>query len=267
MTDSFERTIDYLRLSVTARCNMNCDYCRRAEGGEEMTLGEIRRIVRLFSMCGIKKIRLTGGEPLIRDDVCDIIGICKAAADEVALTTNGILLPEMAASLKAAGLDRVNISIDSLTGGVPAGVDAAIEAGLTPVKINTVLMKGVNDGEIANFIKLTKEKDVHVRFIEYMPMGEKDLYVSAQGIKRGEKISCITSVSKPFCEHCNRVRVTPDCKIRLCLGNNLEIDLRELMKSDDETATQQIEAFVKQKPQRGFCGDFLSNRGMGNIGG
>lgn len=268
MTDSFGRVIDYLRLSVTARCNMNCDYCKRAEGGVEMTPEEIRRIVRLFVLCGIRKIRLTGGEPLIRDDICEIIRICRAQVPEVALTTNGMLLPDMAEKLKAAGLHRVNISVDSLSGGIPAGIDAAIKAGLTPVKINTVLMKGVNDGEIENFVRLTEQKSVQVRLIEYMPMGgEKDLYISAQDVKHSDKINCITSVSRPFCAQCNRVRVTPDCKIRLCLGNNLEIDLRKILENSDETAVAQIQAAIKQKPQKGFCAGFVSSRGMGNIGG
>jgi cyclic pyranopterin phosphate synthase len=268
MKDSFGRTVDYLRLSVTARCNMNCGYCKSSEGGAEMSSGEIARIVKLFTLCGINKIRLTGGEPLVREDICEIVKICKAFVDDVVLTTNGVLLPEIASELKSAGLNRVNISVDSLSGGVPPGVDAAIEAGLTPVKINAVLMRGVNDNEIESFAELAESRSIQVRFIEYMPMGvKKNLYTPVPSVKYSDKISFITPVSHPFCDRCNRVRVTPDCKIRLCLGNNLEMDLREVLRQGDNGAIEAIQAFIKQKPLRGFCEGFITNRGMGNIGG
>jgi cyclic pyranopterin phosphate synthase len=199
----------------------------------------------------------------------------------------------------------VNISIDSLDPGkykqiaradslndALAGVDAAIDAGLTPVKINTVLMHGVNDNEIDDFIALTKDRDVQVRFIEYMPMGRQHegRYISAREIVKARpqlqkydetkgvealyhidghkgKIGFITPVSRPFCEKCNRIRVTADAKIRHCLGNNLETDLREILKEDDQTAQELIQAAAFQKPIKGFCNGFETNRGMGNIGG
>ena len=308
MIDKLGRTIDYLRLSVTSKCNLNCTYCKHAaEGDSLLTLDEIKRIIRLFAESGIHKIRITGGEPLVRDDIFEIIQICKSTEGihDIALTTNGILLPDMAAELKAAGLSRVNISIDSLDprqykqiaradrlGDALDGVDAAIEAGLTPVKINTVLMHDVNDHEIDDFIALTKDRDVQVRFIEYMPMGKKHegRYISAKEIVSARpqlqkydetegvetlyqidghkgKIGFITPVSRPFCEKCNRIRVTADAKIRHCLGDNLETDLREILKEDDQTAQRLIQETTSQKPIKGFCNGFVTNRGMGNIGG
>jgi cyclic pyranopterin phosphate synthase len=309
ITDNFGRTIDYLRLSVTDRCNLNCAYCHHSAGGGEnlLTLAEISKTVRLFAECGIRKIRLTGGEPLVRDDIFEIVRICKETEGirEITLTTNGILLPEMARGLKAAGLDRVNISIDSLDPqqykqiaradslrDALSGVDAAINAGLKPVKLNTVLMSGVNDHEIDSFIALTKDKDVQVRFIEYMPMGEahKGKYISAEQVVSARpqlkkydetkgvetlyyidghkgKVGFIAPVSQPFCERCNRIRVTADCKIRHCLGDNLETDLREILKEENQTALKLIQAAIEEKPSKGFCRGFVTNRGMGNIGG
>jgi len=308
MKDKIGRTIDYLRLSVTNKCNLNCTYCKHSEGwGDILTLDEIKRIIRLFAASGIRKIRLTGGEPLVRDDILGIIQACKDTEGirDIALTTNGILLPEMAAELKAAGLSRVNISIDSLDprkykqiaradslNDALAGVDAAVEAGLTPVKINTVLMHDVNDHEIDDFIALTKDGDVQVRFIEYMPMGKQHegRYISAEEVVRARpklqkyderkgvetlyqieghkgKIGFITPVSQPFCEKCNRIRVTADAKLRHCLGDNMETDLREILKEDDQTAQELIQTAAFQKPTKGFCSGFVTNRGMGNIGG
>ena len=307
--DRLGRTIDYLRLSVTDKCNLNCEYCRHSEtaGAQILTFEEIERIVNLFAKCGIRKIRLTGGEPLVREDILEIIGICRKPKEvkDVALTTNGILLKGMAAKLKAAGLDRVNISIDSLSAGkykriaradslghALEGVDAAMDAGLAPVKINTVLMHGINDDEIDDLIKLAENRDVQVRFIEYMPMGKhhEGRYISLSEIiserpylkKASESagvetlyridgykglVGFITPVSRPFCENCNRIRITPDARIRHCLGNNMEADLRGILKENDETAEKLIRETIAKKPERGFCGGFETNRGMGSIGG
>ena len=323
MTDKLGRTIDYLRLSITSKCNLNCAYCKHssADGESMLTLEEMKRIIKLFAKCGIRKIRITGGEPLVSDEVFEIIRICKESGEirDIALTTNGILLPKMAKELKLAGLDRVNISIDSLNSGkykqiaradslaeALLGVDAAIDAGLVPVKINTVLMHDVNDDEIDDFISLAKDRDVQVRFIEYMPMGKQHegRFISAEEVlstrpqlkrcdeadgtkladgvtRKGTdgvetlyqidgykgKIGFITPVSSPFCEKCNRVRITADAKIRHCLGDNLETDLREILKEEDEMATELIKAAIALKPEKGFCSGFATNRGMGNIGG
>ena len=292
MNDNFGRIINYLRLSVTDRCNLDCSYCKRAASKTQnlMTLDEIQKITRLFAEIGIRKIRLTGGEPLTRTDICEIIYICKNTEGirEVAMTTNGILLsPEKAKELRNAGLDRVNISIDGLDPGkykqiaragsltaALSGINASLAAGLAPIKINTVLMRGVNDGDIERFIALTDDRDVRVRFIEYMPMGGKaeESYISAEEVinarpwlKNHDKVEFICSVSQPFCNQCNRVRVTADCKLRLCLGNNLEFDLREMLLRDN--AAELLRNAIAQKPQRGFCDGFVTNRGMGNIGG
>jgi len=309
MIDKQGRTIDYLRLSVTNKCNLNCAYCKHSGDNEEvLSIDEIKKIINIFARAGIRKVRLTGGEPLVREDIFEIIKTCSDTEGirDIALTTNGILLPKMAQKLKEAGLHRVNISIDSLEHGkykkiaradnlgeALAGVDAAAEAGLAPVKINTVLMQGVNDNEIDNFIALTKDKDVQVRFIEYMPMGKKHdgHYISAEeivsqrphlqieGSSNGVaetlyridghvgKVGFITPISRPFCENCNRVRITADCKIRHCLGDNMETDLREILSLDDKTAEETIKAAVEKKPTKGFCSGFVTNRGMGNIGG
>ena len=308
MIDKQGRTINYLRLSVTNKCNLNCAYCKHSADIEDvLSMDEIKKIVKLFSKVGIHKVRLTGGEPLVRDDIFEIVKICKEAEGirDIALTTNGVLLPKMAKQLKQAGLHRVNISLDSLESGkyqkiaradslneVLAGVDAAIEAGLTPVKINTVLMHGVNDNEVDNFIALTKDRDVRVRFIEYMPMGKENdgRYISAEEIlsqrphlqicEEGEgvetlyqvqgykgKVGFITPVSRPFCENCNRIRITADCKVRHCLGDNTETDLREILMADDAAAEAMIKVAAEKKPARGFCSGFVTNRGMGNIGG
>jgi len=314
MKDKLGRTINYLRLSITNKCNLNCAYCKHSTAPPEsiLTLDEMRRVIRLFAKCGISKIRITGGEPLVSDDVFEIVKICKESPEirDITLTTNGILLQKAAKELKAAGLDRVNISIDSL---IPkkykqiaradslaealAGVDAAVDAGLLPVKINTVLMSGVNDDEIDDFISLTKDRAVQIRFIEYMPMGKEHdgKFVSAEEVlstrqhlqKCDEtegvetegvetlykidghkgKVGFITPVSRPFCENCNRVRVTADGKIRHCLGDNLETDLREILKESDEDALTLIQNTIALKPEKGFCGGFNTSRGMGNIGG
>ena len=256
MIDKHGRIINYLRLSVTARCNKDCAWCRRSDGADEMTVGEIERIASLFSMCGIQKIRLTGGEPLIREDIRDIVKACRPYVNELALTTNGELLGEKAAELKAAGLDRVNI-------GGTTGIDAAIKAKLRP-KINAVL---TGDTDVDGLIKLAADKNIEIRFIEYMPMGRgEDLYVPATHIDT-KNVGLITPVSAPFCGTCNRLRVTPDCKIRLCLGNNLETDLREILRHNDSAAINLIKKFAQQKPEKGFCDGFVTNRGMGNIGG
>lgn len=310
MKDHFGREIEYLRLSVTDKCNLNCSYCKRTVNKERglISFSEIERIVRLFSILGIHKIRLTGGEPLVREDLSGIIRLCKNTDGirEVALTTNGILLAEKAETLKKSGLDRVNISIDSLDqkkykeitransiNKVLEGIDAAIIAGLNPVKINVVLIRGVNDDEIDLFIDMTKSREIEVRFIEYMPMGgdvtnghitESEVVGARPYLKKYDnvpsqvanryqidgyqgKIGFISPVSRPFCETCNRIRVTADCKIRYCLGNNNEVDLREILQESDQVALKIIKSSIIHKPQKGFCSGFTTNRGMGNIGG
>lgn len=192
LIDRFERTLNYLRLSVTDQCNLRCTYCMPDKGiplirpDDIMTKQEILAIAKAFIDLGVTKIRLTGGEPTLRRDLPEIIRALKAmGVHEIAMTTNGVLLPQKAAEYKAAGLDRVNISLDTLnpdkyreiTRGaeisqVMAGIKKALEVGLVPIKINIVLMRGFNDDEVKDLIELTKNPNINVRFIELMPMGQ-----------------------------------------------------------------------------------------------
>lgn len=208
MKDGFGREINYLRISITDRCNFRCKYCMPEKGVELKThedilsFEEIIQFVKAVAPLGITRVRVTGGEPLIRKGVIDFIKKLKSikGIKDVSMTTNGSLLPDMAQYLKKAGLDRVNISLDSLKPNrfreitrcgelskVLEGIGAALEVGLTPVKINCVVVKGFNDDEIMDFVNLTQEHPLYVRFIELMPLGEKDLgkdcFISAQNIK------------------------------------------------------------------------------------
>lgn len=192
LTDPFGRLHDYLRISVTDRCNLRCIYCMPAEGmqfqpqDEIMSYEEISAVVKALAPLGLRKVRLTGGEPLVRKDLEQLVAMIAAipGIDDISLTTNGLMLPAKASLLKQAGLSRVNISLDSLKqdrfsmitrGGdvakVLRGIEAAHAAGLSPIKLNVVLMKGINDDEIKDFISLTLNSPLNVRFIEYMPIG------------------------------------------------------------------------------------------------
>jgi len=191
MTDPFGRTIDYLRVSVTDRCNFRCVYCMPAQGfpatpkEEQLSADEIIRLVRIGASLGIRKVRLTGGEPLLRNDICDIVAAISEmdGIEDLSCTTNGFLLSEKAASLAHAGLQRVNVSLDTLRQekfesiarrgslqSVLDGIRAAQEAGLHPIKLNAVAMKGINDCEAVDFAEWTIDEDVHIRFIELMPI-------------------------------------------------------------------------------------------------
>ncbi|NLI53366.1 MAG: GTP 3',8-cyclase MoaA [Clostridiales bacterium] len=193
MNDQFGRNITYLRLSLTERCTLRCAYCRAGEGvcpkKSELTRGDFLRIVRAFASLGVDKVRLTGGEPMLRRDLLEIIRDIRAVEGirEIVMTTNGQHLPGMSRALKEAGLDRLNISLDSLrperyaeiTGGgslerVLTGIEETLAEGFSPVKLNVVLLRGQNDDEVGDFIELTKHRPVYVRFIEYMPLGETD---------------------------------------------------------------------------------------------
>ncbi|MDI6709162.1 MAG: GTP 3',8-cyclase MoaA [Thermoanaerobacterales bacterium] len=206
MLDKFERAITYLRISVTGRCNMRCFYCRPGGGGEPgepgLPAGDIVRIVRAGTRVGIRKIRLTGGEPLVRPDIVSLTAALSAlpGIDDIALTTNGALLARYAQELKEAGLRRVNISLDTLRPerftsitragrwqDVWSGVEAALVHDFSPVKLNVVVLRGHNEDEVADFARLAREYPLHVRFIELMPIGEgsaftSELYVSADEI-------------------------------------------------------------------------------------
>ena len=193
LQDSFGRIHDYIRISVTDRCNLRCVYCMPAEGmefaphDEIMSYEEIAQVLKVLAPMGMRKVRLTGGEPLVRKDLHKLVSMISAidGIDDIALTTNALLLDKQAQALKDAGLNRINISLDSLRadrfsmitrGGdvnkVLKGIEAATAAGLAPIKLNVVLMKGINDDEIKDFIAMTIDQPLHVRFIEYMPIGQ-----------------------------------------------------------------------------------------------
>ena len=315
MIDNFGRDIDYLRISVTDLCNLRCVYCMPEEGVDKLdhndilTVEEIEKIALAAAELGVKKIRLTGGEPLVRKGIMDIVRrISKIEGiREVALTTNGTLLAKKAAELKKAGLSRVNISFDAFDsdtyrevtrGGevsdVMAGIKAAIDAGLTPIKLNAVLMGGVNDSFIKPLIAMTEEADFRVRFIEIMPIGEcsrwnKERFVSIEKVleeepsleyfgtdgvsklyrKPGSKgsVGLISPISNHFCPSCNKVRVTADGKLKPCLHSAEEISLKGLSGNE---LVETIRTAILSKP---FQHELVtekcsrSQRGMSAIGG
>ncbi len=281
MKDQFGRSIEYLRISVTDRCNFRCAYCMPVEGlpwlpkSEILSYEEITEVVRQLAPLGLRRLRITGGEPTIRPDLARLIEMLRRVdgIEDIALSTNGVKLPQLAGTLRAAGLDRVNISADSLQperivriarrdlGFDPVkAAQAATEAGLGPVKINVVVMRGVNDDEIADFAALTREHPWHVRFIELMPVGDlRELTMEhvvpsdevlarvatlgalapAAGPPRGNgpaeyyrlpgaagSIGVITPMTHTYCGSCNRVRLTADGRLRTCLFGDHEVDLR-----------------------------------------
>lgn len=316
MNDRFGRTISYLRLSLTERCTLKCAYCRAGEGEcpkkSELTKDEFLRIVSAMVALGVTKVRLTGGEPMLRRDLLDIISGIRAieGIEEITMTTNSQHLPGQSRALKAAGLDRLNISVDSLkperytalTGGgsldkVLTGIYEALDAGFSPVKLNAVLLRGTNDDEVDDFIALTKDKPIYVRFIEYMPLGAADhsnLRVTGDELLRARpalvpappmyegqpardhqmpgylgRVGLINPVSHRFCDSCNRVRVMSDGMLRPCLGQNMEVSLKEALESgDDAVLTEVIRNAIWQKPKaHAFDEAFVSDKTMSHIGG
>lgn len=296
MKDRFDRTLDYLRISVTDQCNLRCTYCMPEKGiplmdrNDIMTKEEILALVGAFISLGVTKVRITGGEPLLRPDLTKIIrGIRDLGAKEIVMTTNAITLVDKAQELKEAGLDRVNISLDTLDpdkfrqitrGGdlddVIAGIRAAKEAGLTPVKLNVVLMKDFNDTEVAGLMELTREDSIHVRFIELMPLGQAEgrkssflpvsevisqhpelrpLPADDHSVARifqkagyGGTIGFINPVSCNFCASCNRLRVSATGKLRLCLHGAESADLKQAL-SQGRDLQQVILSEIEGKPQ------------------
>ena len=314
MLDGCGRTIDYLRLSVTDLCNYRCRYCMPAEGvckrphADILSVEELVGIGRAAVKGGVKKIRLTGGEPLVRRGILDICHGLRAipGLEELCLTTNGSLLPSMAAPLREAGVDRLNISLDTLRpdrfremtrlgtlSDVLEGIRAAEDAGFTNLKLDTVLIGGFNDDEIGDFLNLTMDHPWEIRFIELMPMGpcaewEKSRFLSvdsvlqryttlqeidAQGVARryrlpGAKgtVGLISPMSHDFCADCRRIRVTADGKLKGCLHSREELPLRGLHGKDLEDA---IRRGILQKPQRHHLAEGASDtpRTMNQIGG
>lgn len=314
MIDKYGRDISYLRLSVTDRCNLNCIYCAPAMHDKcgLLTADEIEMATRAFCELGISKVRLTGGEPLVRADILDIIRRVSAIPEvrELPMTTNGVRLYELSDQLVEAGVTRLNVSLDSLkperyaqiTGRdafdkVIRGIEKMRDMGVG-IKLNAVLVKGVNDDEIDDFIELTKDNPYAVRFIEMMPIGkygnenrdkiiynkdiiaarpylirhsEKDDTVSETYIVEGYKgkVGFISPLSHKFCNTCNRVRLTADGKLRICLGSNGEADLAPYIKSGDyEALKEKIYDVIYNKPKgHNFEEGFDSNRDMSRIGG
>jgi cyclic pyranopterin phosphate synthase len=312
MLDAFGREITYLRVSVTERCNLNCVYCGKEECAKrdaELTPGQIEKIVRAAAACGVTKVRLTGGEPLVRDDICEIAERIRGipGVKTLSLTTNGVYLRKYAAALKAAGVDSVNVSLDSadgstyrhLTGAdvlhkVLDGIDAARAAGLSPIKINAVLMKGVNADGAGKLIDLARTEALDVRFIELMPFSDpgedKNLRVTGEEILRdfpflkptGEtegtavyyaapgfsgRVGLISPVSKKFCKSCNRIRLLSDGFIRPCLGYDTAFDLKPYL-DDEEKLLEAVQKAILAKPAgHDFTGAGGDLHAMNKIGG
>jgi cyclic pyranopterin phosphate synthase len=302
--DSFNRQIDYLRISITDRCSLKCIYCVPEQGvknydlNDILTLEEITRFVRVAHNSGVRKVRLTGGEPLMRDDIIDLVSAVKATGIfDLSMTTNGMRLAEMAGDLKKAGLDRVNISLDTLKedrfrtitrGGdirrVWDALKAAELAGFAPVKINVVPIRGVNDDEIPAFAALSLTKDIHIRFIEFMPVGKnpawkpeaylktEEIMAKVAAVGRLERlefrgngpsrnyriegargvVGFISAISDHFCESCNRLRLTANGKIRPCLFSDIELDVKTALRNG--MSDEELDAFYREavlsKPAR-----------------
>jgi cyclic pyranopterin phosphate synthase len=307
--DKQNRRIDYLRVSITDRCNLSCLYCKprgsvRLRTHEEiLRYEEIVKIIRVAAALGISHIRITGGEPLVRRGVLDFIERVKVVPgiDDISLTTNGVLLSKMAQQLRDAGIGRLNISLDSLdpnrfhriTGSdvwerVWNGIERAAEVGFDPVKINMVPVRGVNDDEVVKFARLTLDRALHVRFIEFMPIGKNDRWQREKCVTAGQiresierelgplepssasssagpasnfrlagargVIGFISPISQHFCAACRRLRLTADGKIRPCLLSDTEIDIKTPLRGgcDDSELRRLLELSLSIKPERHY---------------
>lgn len=315
MNDTLGRKITYLRLSVTDLCDLRCIYCMPEHGVPKRAHSEICSLEELCDMAaaavslGVRKVRITGGEPLVRRGVVSLCQMLRAlpGLEELCLTTNGVRLPELAAPLREAGVDRLNISLDTLRperyrsitrigelSSVLRGLDAAEAAGFSHTKLNCVLMGGVNDDEIEDFVRLTQARPLSVRFIELMPMGacakwEKARFLPAgavldrvpelepagtDGVSRlyripgaAGTIGLIEPMSHAFCAECSRIRITADGKLKPCLHADTEIALRGL---HGEALLDAIRQGIARKPERHALmrdGESHAGRCMSEIGG
>jgi GTP 3',8-cyclase len=325
LTDSFGRVVRDLRVSITDRCNFRCTYCMPAEGmvwqdrAELLTFEEITRVVGVFtSRLGVEGVRLTGGEPTVRAHLPVLVHQLATlpVRPELAMTTNGASIRLMAEDLRGAGLDRINISCDSLQrerfaeitrrDSLPAvldGINAAKDAGFDPVKVNCVLMRGVNDDEIVDFARFGREHGLAIRFIEFMPLDADDRWQRGSVVPSSEvlervaaafpieevahgpepasrfrytdgagEMGVIASVTQPFCGSCDRVRITADGQFRTCLFALDETDLRQIVRgggSDDD-----LEAAIRTAVDHKWAGHQIGNvtfirppRSMSQIGG
>ena len=331
LVDSFSRRVSYLRISLTDRCNYRCQYCMPAGGvdlvpkPDVLTFGEIERIVRALMAVGVRRVRLTGGEPTIRRDLIDLVGrLAALGLDDLAMTTNGQLLGGLARPLRQAGLRRLNVSVDTLNplkfhaitrrgdlSAVLDGIEAARAAGFVDTKINTVVLGGVNDEELGALCRWAWERDVVPRFIELMPMSDGALFVPgefypvarmrervqsafgplvvdeaaglpgvgparyqrvATGAFAGRRVGFISAVSEPFCETCNRVRLSAVGQLQTCLGLDDATDLRGPLRSgcSDAELLEHVHAAVAAK-RAGHtftaCGSGAPRKHMVAIGG
>lgn len=312
MIDQWGRKINYMRVSVTDRCNFRCVYCMPLQGvqlrprEEYLSYEELLRVIEAGVTLGIDRIRITGGEPLVRKDIAWFISRLKPLGiKDVSLSTNGLLFAPMAKELKEAGLDRVNISLDTLKpdrfqkmarlygdpGPVLAAVDAALELGMEPVKLNMVVIRGWNDDEIVDMARMTIDKPIHMRYIEVMPFSEayeftwenlvpaaemrerlmehfEDLEPVREGVKGngpakywripGAKgtVGFISAVTECFCGDCNRIRLSADGKINPCLGHVHEVDLKPYIRNPEATLEQlaaaMADAILKKPREHNF---------------
>lgn len=324
--DDFGRGINYLRVSVTDRCNLRCVYCMPADGIQKrghsaiLSYEELQVIVRAAAELGISKVRLTGGEPLARLGLADLVRLIAAipGVDDISMTTNGTLLAHQAAELARAGLQRVNISLDTLRADrfvqitrrdrlddVWAGIEAAKAAGLAPIKLNMVPVRGLNDDEVVEFARKTQSDGWHVRFIELMPIGVSLDWAGDGGVPIPEirerietevgpleavhgptgngparyyrlpgaegSIGFIGALSDHFCRTCNRLRLTADGRLRPCLMSEHEIDLRTPLRAGADLPTIQslLAQAIHHKPQSHHLDEALAprDRTMAEIGG
>jgi len=325
LIDGFGRVADDLRVSVTDRCNFRCTYCMPAEGltwlpkDELLTFEELARVVGLFVRLGVRSIKVTGGEPTVRADLPILVGMLREAAPglDLSMTTNGVLLDRLAAPLAEAGLDRVTVSLDSLLRHrfeemtrrdalerVFEGIGAADAAGLTPIKVNCVVIGGTNDAEVVDFARWSRETGHVVRFIEYMPLDAQRAWEQAKVVPSARildavhavyplepvgpdhepatsyrfldgapgGIGVISSVTEPFCDTCNRVRLTAEGEVRACLFALEETDLRGPLRAG--ASDHELEALIRQNVRRKWSGhrinhpDFVRpDRSMSAIGG
>ena len=304
VVDQFGRAIEYLRISVTDRCNFRCRYCMPLEGlpwlpkSDILSYEEIRDVVAQLAPLGLRRVRLTGGEPTIRPQLSTLVRMIRAVGDveDIALSTNGVRLPAMAQELADAGLDRVNLSADSLRpdrivtiarrdlGFDPVAAALAAErAGLDPIKLNVVVMRGQNDDEVVDFARLTLDHPWHVRFIELMPVGEMASLTDEQVVPSDEVLSrisdalgpldatsgpargngpatygrlhgapgtigVITPMTHTYCGSCNRVRLTADGRLRTCLFGDHEVDLRTPLRAGEPLASW-VRKALAEKPE------------------
>ena len=326
MRDQFGRRIDYLRISVTDKCNLRCTYCMPVGGlewipkPELLTYEEISEVVTQMARVGLTRVRITGGEPLIRRDLPRLVELLAdiPQIQDISLSTNAILLPEHAVALKDAGVQRINVSLDTLRrerfehiAHRPArffdatleGLRAAEEVGFSPIKINTVIMRGINDDELADFAALTRDRPWHVRFIELMPVGENlhlsDRFVSADemlarvarlgglGAVEGPigngparyfqyeeasgTVGVITPLSHNYCDRCNRVRLTADGHLRTCLFGSHQVDLKTPLRAGVEILGAVREALAEKQErhwlQLGTAGGSGELAALSQVGG